>query len=725
MPAWYTRDDSISVLTAKGRLDAHGAIEFDEVWQLVPADVSHVVIDLTQVDYLSSIGIRSLISIEKTLRTRHGNLVLAGVTKFVSAVLETTGLMRELQVATDLHEAKQLVRLAVKQDPQSFERANGGRHYHFGSMTEEPCFIDLWGSLEILSSDPQTVFAVFAQPSSLAPVGVSAEELGLAFGKGALGDARSWSPDCSGPFLAARNFVAVLPQNGEGASDFILSDRPEEIELAVSKAAGFSGPASVQVELTSPFPVKLATVLQDLRTFLSEHKKSPVGVLGFVLQERSDPGSLMGGIASADQIWGSHVRYRGAPTLTPELKDLEGILELTGETLVQQGSISVFLANQMRHGSERLLQIEVEGGVAMKDEWYQIIRRLYRDCSRVVLTQLAGGYMATTFRVVSYDKEGRRLLPTVTKISTQELIEREETAHRAYVQRFILNNSTTIMGTAAAGSWAALRYNFLGISGPNSALTWMEEHYHKRPVEEVQQLFTRLYTQILKPWYGQSRWEALRLYAEHTPLRLFPHLCEHAERDFGFSPDAERIECEELSISFANPFRFLRTEYPLRRERSQLWYQSVTHGDLNLRNILVDEQDNLYVIDFSETRLRNVVSDFARMEAVLKFQTTRVETAADVARLVEFEMGLAEMRSLGQPPNRYTGDDPKVAKAYQGICQLRKFADTATLFETDVTPYWLALLEWTFSVVSYDLGPLRRKLAAYSAAILCEQLKQE
>src|SRR4051812_18611607 len=107
MAAWYIQDDSIPVLTANGRLDAHGAVEFDEVWQSVPADVSHIVIDLTQVNYLSSIGIRSLISIEKTLRTRHGNLVLAGVTKFVSAVLETTGLLKEFQVASDLNEAKQ------------------------------------------------------------------------------------------------------------------------------------------------------------------------------------------------------------------------------------------------------------------------------------------------------------------------------------------------------------------------------------------------------------------------------------------------------------------------------------------------------------------------------------------------------------------------------------------------------------------------------------------
>jgi hypothetical protein len=75
------------------------------------------------------------------------------------------------------------------------------------------------------------------------------------------------------------------------------------------------------------------------------------------------------------------------------------------------------------------------------------------------------------------------------------------------------------------------------------------------------------------------------------------------------------------------------------------------------------------------------------------------------------------------PPNRYRGDDPAVAKSYQVICRLREYADTVTIFETDIVPYWLALLEWTFSVLSYDLPPLRRKLAAYSAAILCGKIQ--
>jgi Ternary complex associated domain 9 len=236
-------------------------------------------------------------------------------------------------------------------------------------------------------------------------------------------------------------------------------------------------------------------------------------------------------------------------------------------------------------------------------------------------------------------------------------------------------------------------------------------------------LLHRLYTQILKPWYGQPRWEPIDLYLDHTPLPLFPNLCAHAERDFGFSAEKETIDCPELGIQLSNPFLFLRTEYRKRAGKARLWYRAIGHGDLNLKNVLVDDQENLYVVDFSETRPRNIVSDFARMESILKFQTLPIDSAEELARLVEFEQGLADVHSIAEmPPNRYRGENAEVAKAYAVICRLRSYANTVTLFETDMEPYWLALLEWTYSVLSYDEPPLRRKLAAYSAGIICGRL---
>ena len=71
----------------------------------------------------------------------------------------------------------------------------------------------------------------------------------------------------------------------------------------------------------------------------------------------------------------------------------------------------------------------------------------------------------------------------------------------------------------------------------------------------------------------------------------------------------------------------------------------------------------------------------------------------------------------------YAGPDAAVDKAYQVITLLRRLADTATIFETDMVPYWLALLEWTLPVIVYrQVSPWQKRYAAFSAGLLCEAI---
>ena len=75
------------------------------------------------------------------------------------------------------------------------------------------------------------------------------------------------------------------------------------------------------------------------------------------------------------------------------------------------------------------------------------------------------------------------------------------------------------------------------------------------------------------------------------------------------------------------------------------------------------------------------------------------------------------------PPFHYRGDDPMVARAHAVITLMRQYADVVTLFEQDMTPYWLALLEWTYSVVAYtQVSPRQKRYAACSAALICRAL---
>jgi hypothetical protein len=410
------------------------------------------------------------------------------------------------------------------------------------------------------------------------------------------------------------------------------------------------------------------------------------------------------------------------------LDTLEGMSDVDPNWRITVAIAWGYRPSAVRDGREKLLAVEVEGGASLPEDCETIARRLYRDCRRILLTPLHGGYMSKTFRVTSYDADGRRMLPTVLKIGPLELTAREERANRQYVETFILNNSTTILGGASAGDWAGLRYNFLGVTGPDSSLVWLREHYERRPVEEVLPLVDAVFTRILKPWYGQPRWEPVRLYQDHDPRRLFPSLCDVAGQVLGVSADSPLLPCPELGVDLPNPYHFLQYEFPRRQQQSRLWYTSICHGDLNMQNILLDERENIYVIDFSETRPRNIVSDLARMEPIVKFEMIALEDDADLRRMLEFEKGLISAAALNEtPPIIYGRTDSAVRKAYEVICLLRRHANTVTIFETDIVPYWLALLEWTLPVVAYlQVSSWQKKYAAYSAALLCDAiLKRE
>jgi len=280
------------------------------------------------------------------------------------------------------------------------------------------------------------------------------------------------------------------------------------------------------------------------------------------------------------------------------------------------------------------------------------------------------------------------------------------------------------MGTTTHKNWGGLRYNFLGINGPDSTLVWLTDYYKKYPAKKLIPLFDRIFTDILKPWYGQPHWEHIYPYCEHSPLILFPNIFECLEHELGISADTEIIQCDELGRKIINPFYFLKHEYPLRKGQSKLWYKAVTHGDLNMQNILLDEKENIYIIDFSETKPRNIIADFARLEPIFKIEMCSVTNEEELKEMLEFEQGLLQAETLGETPKfTYRGNDPMVEKAYRMICKLREYANVVTIFENDIIPYLIALLEWTYSVVCYtQLSTTKKKYALYSAALMCEKI---
>lgn len=86
-----TRPDGVIVIKLVGALDIEGAAAVDLKLANIAGSEDRVLLDLSGVDFLASIGIRSLIVAAKTLARRGGRMVLCAPQPNVAAVLESAG----------------------------------------------------------------------------------------------------------------------------------------------------------------------------------------------------------------------------------------------------------------------------------------------------------------------------------------------------------------------------------------------------------------------------------------------------------------------------------------------------------------------------------------------------------------------------------------------------------------------------------------------------------
>ena len=98
--------DGIKLVKLAGRLDMMGAQSIDlKFTSGVATGDAGVVVDLSGVSFLASLGIRTLISPAKALKARGGRMVLLNPQPLVLEVLKVSGLLGILPVYTELSEA--------------------------------------------------------------------------------------------------------------------------------------------------------------------------------------------------------------------------------------------------------------------------------------------------------------------------------------------------------------------------------------------------------------------------------------------------------------------------------------------------------------------------------------------------------------------------------------------------------------------------------------------
>lgn len=86
-------DQKVTIAELSGNIDAKTTPEIQEkVLSIVKPD-SKIILDLSQVEYMSSAGLRMLLLLYRTAKAQKGNLILVGLQEEIKDTMSVTGFL--------------------------------------------------------------------------------------------------------------------------------------------------------------------------------------------------------------------------------------------------------------------------------------------------------------------------------------------------------------------------------------------------------------------------------------------------------------------------------------------------------------------------------------------------------------------------------------------------------------------------------------------------------
>ena len=86
-----TADGNVLVLAVSGRLETVTAPQLDAEIQAIPDDVSELLMEISELEYVSSAGLCVFLVAHKKMKSRGGSMKISGANASVKKVFDITG----------------------------------------------------------------------------------------------------------------------------------------------------------------------------------------------------------------------------------------------------------------------------------------------------------------------------------------------------------------------------------------------------------------------------------------------------------------------------------------------------------------------------------------------------------------------------------------------------------------------------------------------------------
>ncbi len=356
----------------------------------------------------------------------------------------------------------------------------------------------------------------------------------------------------------------------------------------------------------------------------------------------------------------------------------------------------------------------------------EIVRYLFRDCKDVSLKKLGGGFSGNlVLSSESVDIYGHQQVPHVVKLGEQQTIGQERASFER-VEDVLGNSAPHISEFADLKGRGGLKYRYAAM-GSGFSTTFKKVYESGAPQEQIQRYLKTVFGDQLGRFYKAATLERSNL-LEH--YRFSPSFAAGVRRSVESILGRPAVG-ETLTLPNGRTLPNLCTFYEEDLEtllplgtRSNFF--SYVHGDLNGANIVIDGQDNVWLIDFFHTGRSHVLRDLIKLENDLLYIFTKIESPAELEDALKLSDILLDIHDLAAPlpPVKETElRQPAIVRAYETVRFLRSFYPPLIKLDRNPLQMLIGQLRYAAHTMSFDeSNEYQKAWALYASGHLAAQI---
>lgn len=348
--------------------------------------------------------------------------------------------------------------------------------------------------------------------------------------------------------------------------------------------------------------------------------------------------------------------------------------------------------------------IESTADIQLSETDVNLIKYVFRNSKQISLKLLDGGFSGNiVVGTQSVDINGHQESKHVVKIGEQEEIGKERMSFEI-IEDVLGNNAPRIIDFADSNGRGIIKYRYASM-GKGESNSFQHKFCNNTPIVKIENYLDVIFKEQLGKLYSAKTYEKMNLLVYYEFNKVSPPKLKKSISNV-YKGDLSKDYLQILSNDFPNPLRFYENDLKKYIDNTNMYvFQSFVHGDLNGANIIIDGQENVWIIDFFHTHRGHVLKDLIKLENDLLYIFSDIQSEDDFNEALKISKVLFEIVDLKAPlpeVEQTRISKPNFIRIYKILTYLRSFYSELIEWDRNPIQLFIAQLRYSMHTISFD-----------------------